>query len=435
MAVDPRDIGLLSNSRFRRLLESRLLGHTAQSATVYAVFILVVGEENSSFNAALLITASLVPSILLGIPAGFVVDFAPRRLVLTLGYIARALIALALLVTDLGLSELLLLTAASSVVGQFLGPAEPATVPALVASDRLPAANSLMILAHVIAQVIGLVALAPLLVKEVSVDAVFASSAVLFVGAAVITGVFARDFTAPLSQRMSAGGIEILREEAEMFAYNRRAYLATVYLTITVVLSKILVVVFPAFAEDVLGIDPEDIVFIAAPAAIGAGVGILLAPPLCSLGAFRIASLSFVLSLLGILTIGFVAELRDVLESHLDLGIGFVEQEVGVSSVITVTMMLAIPIGLVLSVNNVASRVVLNQEMPQRSQARAFAIQSVLADLVALVPVLAFGVVADAIGAGTALFVATGAAIALSVYITLVRRPGRAPPPPAHAKG
>ena len=200
-------------------------------------------------------------------------------------------------------------------------------------------------------------------------------------------------------------------------------------------LSKILVVVFPAFAEDVLGIDPEDIVFVAAPAAIGAGVGILLAPPLCRLGAFRIASLSFVLSLLGILAIGFVAELRDLLESHLDIGIGFVEREVGVSSVITVTMMLAIPIGLVLSVNSVASRVVLNQEMPQRSQARAFAIQSVVADLAALIPVLAIGLIADAIGAGTALFLATGVAIALSVYITLLRRPRGAPPPPAPATG
>ncbi|MGH9368126.1 MAG: MFS transporter [Thermoanaerobaculia bacterium] len=431
MAVGPSDIGLLSNSRFRRLLESRLLGHTAQYATVYAIFILVVGEENSSFNAALLLTAGLVPSVLLGFPAGFLVDFAPRRLVLTLGYLARALIALMLLTTDLGLNELLMLAAASSVAGLFLGCAEPATVPALVPANRLPGANSLMILAHVIAQVIGLVALAPLLVKQVSVDAVFASSAVLFLGAAVITGAFARDFTPRVSRSTSVAGREIILEQVETFAYNRRAYLATAYLTITVVLSKVLVVVFPAYAEDVMGIAPEDIVFVAAPAAIGAGVGILLAPPLCRLGAFRIASVSFALSLLGILTLGFVAELRDVLESHLDLGIGFVEQEVGVSAVITVTMMLAIPIGLVLSVNNVASRVVLNQEMPQRSQARAFAIQSVMADLVALVPVLAIGLVADAIGAGTALFLATGAAIALSVYVTLLRRPRSAPQQPA----
>jgi len=431
VAVDPSDIGLLSNSRFRRLLESRLLGHTAQYATIYAIFILVVGEENSSLNAALLISVSLVPSVLLGFPAGFLVDFAPKRLVLTLGYIARALIALMLLTTDLGLYELLMLAAASSVAGQFLGSAEPATVPALVPEDRLPAANSLMILAHVTAQVIGLVALAPLLVKQVNADAVFASSAVLFAGAAVVTGVFARDFTPRSSAAAATDGSGIIREQVEAFAYNRRAYLATAYLTITVVLSKILVVVFPAYAEDVLGIAPEDIVFVAAPAAIGAGVGIVLAPLLCRLGAFRIASVSFALSLLGMLTLGFVADLRSVLESHLDLGIGFVEQEVGVSAVITVTMMLAIPIGLVLSVNNVASRVVLNQEMPQRSQARAFAIQSVVADLVALLPVLAAGLVADAIGAGTTLIAATSVAIALSLYVGLFRRPRSAPPPVA----
>jgi hypothetical protein len=425
MAIEPRDVGLLSNSRFRRLLESRVLGHTAQYATIYAVFILVVGEENSSFNAALLLAASLVPSIVFGIPVGFVVDFAPKRLTLTLGYLARAAIAAILFSTDLGLQELLLLAAASSVVGQFLGSAEPATVPAVVSVERLPAGNSMMILAHVGAQIIGLVALAPLLVKQVSTDAVFAASAVMFVGAAVIVGVFARDFTAPVPEPEAADGLDVVREQIESFGYNRRAYLATAYLTVTVVLSKIVVVVFPAYAEDVLGIAPEDIVFVAAPAAIGAGIGILIAPPLCRLGSFRVASLAFALSLIGFLTLGFVADLRDFLESNLDLGIGFVEEEVGVSSVITVTMLLAIPICLALSVNNVASRAVLNEEMPQRSQARAFAIQSVLSDLIALVPVLAVGAVADEIGAGTALLVSVSIAIALSVWVIFFRGPPR----------
>jgi MFS family permease len=432
MALEPRDVGLLSNSRFRRLLESRLLGHTGQNATIYAVFILAVGEENSSFNAALLLTASLVPSILLGIPAGYIVDQSPKRLVLTLGYMARALICLVLLATDLQLEEILLLAAASSIVGQFLGAAEPSIVPAIVPTERLPAANSMMILAHVAAQVIGLVALAPLLLKQVSADAVFVTSAALLFGAALITGVFARDFTPPPpapAPGAPAGG----EPQPERFAYTRRAYLATLYLTVTVVMSKIIVAVFPAYADDVLGIAPEDIVFVAAPAAIGAGIGIVLAPPLCRIGAFWVASTAFVLSLIGLLTLGFVADFRDVIQSNINIGIGFVEEEVGVSSVITVTMLLAIPIGMALSVNNVASRVVLNQEMPQRSQARAFAIQSVLADLVALVPVLGVGLIADAVGAGSTLIATTVAAIGLSIYLVLGRPQARPPPAAAPA--
>lgn len=427
MAVEPRDIGLLSNPRFRRLFESRLLGHTAQYATIYAVFILVVGEENSSLNAALLLAASLIPSIILGIPAGYIVDLAPKRLTLTLGYLARAMIAITLLTMQLDLQGLLLLAAASSVVGQFLGSAEPATVPALVPPERLPAANSLMILAHVGAQVIGLVALAPLLVKQISTDAVFVTAAVLFVGAALVLGVFARDYTTPVSHLEPIGDVEAVREEIESFSYNRRAYLATMYLTVTVVLSKIVVVVFPAFAQDVLGIAPEDIVFVAAPTAIGAGLGILIAPPLCRLGAFRVASVAFALSLLGMLALGFVADLRDFIDSNLDFGIGFVEEEVGVSSVITMTMIVAIPIGLALSVVNVAARAVLNQEMPPRSQARAFAIQSVLSDLIALIPVLVVGAVADAIGAGTALLASVGTAMCLSAWVVL--RSSRSRPP------
>jgi MFS family permease len=426
MAIEPRDVRLLSNRGFRRLLESRVLGHTAQSATIYAVFILVVGEENSSFNTALLLAASLIPSILFGIPAGFIVDFAPKRLVLTLGYVGRAAIASVLLATSPDLQDLLLLTAASSLVGQFLGSAEPATVPALVPPVRLPAANSWMVLAHVAAQAIGLVALAPLLVKQVGTDAVFACAVPLFLGAAAIVGFLGRDFSAAEPRRSQQK--PDAAQEVQTFSYNRRAYLATVYLTITVVMSKIVVVVFPAYAEDVLGIEPADIVFVAAPAAIGAGIGILLAPPLCRLGAFQVASLTFVLSLIGMLALGFVADLRDVIQSNLDLGISFVEEEVGVSSVITVTMLLAIPVGLALSVNNIASRVVLNQEMPQRSQARAFAIQSTVSDLVSLIPVLGMGLAADSLGAGTALIASGVLAIGLAIYLTMIRGRGGAAP-------
>jgi hypothetical protein len=197
-----------------------------------------------------------------------------------------------------------------------------------------------------------------------------------------------------------------------------------VYLTVSVVLSKVLTVLLPTFTQEVLDIKPEDIVFVAVPAAAGAGLGIVLAPPLCKLGAVRVATVAFFLSLLGALTLGLVADVRDLIEDNLDLGISFVEEEVGVSSVITVTMLLAIPIGLLFTVTNIASRVVLNQEMPAGSQARTFALQSVLADVVSLVPVLAIGAVADLAGAGNTLIVVTVAAILLSIYLALFRRPG-----------
>jgi MFS family permease len=424
VAVDPGDVRLLARPAFRRLLESRVLGHTGQSAMFYGVFILVLGDESSSFNTALLLTASLLPSIILGVPAGYLVDLAPKRLILTLGYLARAAIALALAIYNPDLTGILLLAAASSVAGQFLGAAEPATIPAVVPADRLGAGNSLMMIAHIIAQALGLVVLGPILVKRIDGDAAFYVAAVLCFAAAVVTGIFARNFTAHnVAPSPRTATVEAIRQEQDQFRYNRRAYLATVYLTVSVVLSKVLTVLLPTFTQDVLGIAPEDIVFVAVPAAIGAGLGILVTPPLTRLGAIRIATVAFFLALCGALSLGLVADVRDFIESNLDIGISFVEDEVGVSSVITVTMLLAIPIGLFFTITNIASRVVLNQEMPPRAQARTFAIQSVFADIASLIPVLAIGAVAEVAGAGTTMIVVTIGAISLSIYLVFFRGP------------
>jgi MFS family permease len=435
MTVDAGDVRLLARAGFRRLLESRLLGHTGQSAIFYGTFILVLGDDDSSFNTALLLTASLVPTILLGVPVGWLVDLAPKRLMLTLGYIARSMIAVTIAYVDPGLSQVLMLAAFSAVAGVFLGAAEPATIPAVVPSDRLGAANSLMMLASIIAQALGLVVLGPILVKRIDPDAAFYVAALLCIAAAVVTGIFARNFTTREHPSPVTETVDALREERRQFRYNRRAYLATIYLTVTVVLSKVLMVILPTFTAEVLDIAPEDIVFVAVPAAIGAGAAIVVTPPLCRLGAIRIASVAFILALLGALSLGFVAYIHDFIESNFDIGISFVEEEVGVSSVITVTMLLAIPIGLVFTVTNIASRVVLNQEMPPSSQARTFAIQSVLADIFSLIPVLVIGAAADVAGAAPTIVVSTIAAIALSVYLTMFRQTGTRMQPTAVGSG
>src|SRR2546425_12310702 len=113
MAVEPEDIRLLKNPRFRRLLEARLLGQTAQNATLYALLIAVVDRGGSSIDATLLIVAIALPSIVFGIPAGTIADMLPRRFTLTLGYVARGLISAALIYYHDDLWSIYLLAAAS----------------------------------------------------------------------------------------------------------------------------------------------------------------------------------------------------------------------------------------------------------------------------------------------------------------------------------
>ena len=430
MAVQPEDLRLLKNPRFRRLLEARVLGQTAQNAMLYALLILVVRETGSSVQSTLLIVSLAPPAIILGIPAGTVADLLPKRFTLAMGYLLRAGIAAALVYYRDDTAYLFLLAAASSTVGLFFGPAEGATVPALVRRDQLSAANSLMVLALIVGQVAGMVVIAPLLIKLIGVEAVFVVATGLFLGATYVIGWMASEFSPAQERRApSIDFLEATKEGFRILRTNRYAYLAIIYLTTAVALSKVLVILMPKYMEDVLNIRPEDAVFVVAPAAIGAALGLLLAPPLARwTGASRVVAAGFALFLLGLIGLGLAVYVRDFILTHVDLGtISFVEEEVGVSSVITVSMILAIPLGFAFTLVNVASRVVLNEQSPPEAQGRVFAVQFALGDFLSLLPLLLIGVVADVVGVRATLLASALSAVAATGFLTFSRRFG----PPA----
>lgn len=438
MAIQPEDVRLLANPRFRRLLESRVLGQTAYNAMLYALLILVVEDTNSSVKSTMLVVAFTLPSIILGIPAGAVADALPRRFTLTMGYLLRAVIAVALIWYHHDLFYIYALAMASSTVVQFLSPAESATVPTVVRREQLSAANSLMLVAMMLGQIAGMAAIAPFLIKLGSTDAVFVVSAALFMGAAYVVGWMASGFTHEENvRRPPMGVVDATREGFRILRSDRRAFLAIVYLTSATALTKVLAVLLPKYTRDVLHISPEDAVFVAAPAAIGAAAGLALAPPLIRLaGSWRVAAFGFALFVLGMMGLGFVVYVRDFIQSNLDFGISFVEDEVGVSSVITVTMLLAIPIGFAFSLVSVATRVVMNEQAPPQAQGRIFAVQGALGDFLSLPPLLLVGIVADVVGVRASLLAAAVSAAALAGYLTLSRRFGprraeHAQPPPA----
>lgn len=425
MTVRPEDIRLLANPRFRRLLEARVLGQTAQNGMLYAMLILVVEESGSSVQSAILVAAFTLPGIVLSLPAGAAADVIPKRLTLTLGYLLRAVIAAALIYYGDDLAYIYLLAAASSVVLQFFSPAEAATVPSLVRREQLPAANSWMLFVLILGQIAGMMIMAPLLLKAVDARAVFVACTALFLIATYVIGWMASGFSEPNQTKPAAAGfVEMTRQGFRILHNNRRAYLSTIYLITALALSRVLVVLFPKYTENVLNIEAQDTVFIAAPAALGAGIGLLLAPPLARLiGAWRIVGPAFVLFLLGLIALGLNVYVEDAIRGRFDLGtIDVGEETFGVSGAITVTMMLAIPLGFAFTLVSVASRVVMNQQAPPEAQGRVYAVQMALGDLLSLPLLLLVGVVADSVGVRATLLAAALTAAAVAIYLTFWRR-------------
>jgi MFS-type transporter involved in bile tolerance (Atg22 family) len=130
------------------------------------------------------------------------------------------------------------------------------------------------------------------------------------------------------------------------------------------------------------------------------------------------------LLLIGLIGLGLIVVVRDFVINRVDLGIGFVEREVGVSSVITMAMLLAIPIGFAMTLVTVASRVVMNEDAPQEAQGRVFAVAQAVGDTLTLLPLLLVGVVGELVGVRLTLLVATSAAALATGLLTFSRRAG-----------
>ncbi|MEX0684312.1 MAG: MFS transporter [Dehalococcoidia bacterium] len=420
------DVQLLKNSQFRRLLEARLVGQTAQNAMIYALLILLVKDSGSAIHSTLLIVALTIPAIVLGIPGGTIADALPRRFTLTLGYLARAGVAGALFYYSGDLFYIYVIVLIHSTIGQFFGPAEAATVPAIVRPDQLSTANSLMMLVLMLGQIAGMVVIAPILIKLVSADAVFIVAAALYLVATYIVGWLATDFTrAQDEKRPSIGFMEATKEGFRILRTNRKAYLAVVYVTTGLALSRMLIVLLPKYTRDVLDIAAEDTVYVAAPAAIGAGIGLLVVPIFTRLfGAWRVAAGAFYIFVLGLVALGLVVYVRDFITENLDFGISFLEDNFSLASVITVTMLLAIPLGLSFTVLSVSSRVVMNEQAPPEAQGRIFAMQMALGDALSLIPLLVVGVMADVVGVRATLLASALSALLAAGYLTFSKRFG-----------
>jgi MFS family permease len=429
LAVESNEVGLLANQPLRRLLFARVLAQAAQNSMLYALLILVVVETGSSIYSTLLIVAFTLPSIVLAVPAGIAVDILPKRAVMVAGNLLRAVIVGALIFYRGDIWSVYLLALAFSAVGQFFAPAESASLPALVGRHQLTGANALMNFVLMAGQVAGMVVLAPFLLKTVGDVPVFMLATLLFIWAAWVVAQVSgirppeRDEpeTAPGFMEAAAKGWELIRT-------NRKVFLSIVYLAIALTLGKVLVILAPQYTEEVLKIEPEDTVFVAAPAAIGMVAGLALAPLLARIiGTWRVVALGFLVFVLALIGLGLVVYIRDFVEENLHIGLSYLEERGGVPGVITMAMILAVPIGLAFSLVGVGARAVLNQEAPPGMQGRVFATQTALADLASLLPLLVVGAIAELVGVRAMLLTVAILALVLATYLTFA--PRFRPPP------
>ncbi len=418
---------LLENRRFVSLCLARFLSSTAQHAIYFGLLIVVVERTGSSIHSGLLIFSFLLPGVLTGLYAGVVADRSPKRLVMFLSQGLRAVACVAFFFWGDSLWWLYAITLGFATVSQFNSPAESAAVPAIVPYERLASANALLNLTSILAQGVGMLALAPLFMKTVGEEPLFIVAALLFGGAAfVVTSISGLEAGAARRERpvvLAGGLIEEFRKAWRTILYDSKVASAVVQLTLATTAILVLVAVLPHYLSEVLNTRVDNAAFVFAPAAIGLLAGLRLAPWLGQrTGNAQVVTTGFVLFLACLASLGFVEEFAGLMRGQAAPFTDAIEWT-GLSLDATVAMGLSIPLGFAYSLVGVAARAVLHERAPADMLGRIFAMQMVLGSLASIIPLFIVGGLAELMSARIVVSLVTAAVLVLAIYSHLwVRR-------------
>ena len=393
MTQDRTFAAVVRNRNFLVLWMAQIFSQTAQNGIHFVQIVLIETLTRSTAHMAVMILSFSLPAVLLSSVAGIAVDRLSNKMVMLASNGIRVVtVATYIVVLDRleGWSLLMVIYAVtfiSSGIGQFFAPAEATTIPLLVGEERLLTANALFNLTLIGTQVMGLVIVAPLTVKVLGIKGAFSTVALMYLVASLLVSRIPRDkprLVVESGASMLKTVWEELREGWRYVAGKRPILIALSQLTTTTTLLLMMAMIAPGYATRVLGMRPEDAVFVFAPA----GVGMLANAYLVGRFGYRfrrevMSSLGFsamVVTLLGFGLAGFDLPLWSSIPK------------------VPTVMLLSLTLGAEMSLVVIPSETLLQEKSPPELRGRVIAVYFLLANLVAIPIMLLVGTLADQLG-------------------------------------
>ncbi|MEY9929764.1 MFS family permease [Catenulispora sp. GP43] len=247
-----------------------------------ALPLLVLALTGSGLQVGVIAMLSVLPSLVLGLPAGAWADRLDRRRMMLWSDVGRTLlVGLAPLAALLGIPVLPVLYAITVPVGVLYAVFEGAClscVPSLVGRDRIGEANSLLGVGNALGYLIG-PAVAGVLVAAVGGAAALGVDAASFAASALTLALLRNPLRTPVEQE-PAPMTEQLRAGFRYIASQRLLRSTLIYWSAIAFLTAPVVICATYFVRQDLGWSPRIIGVVIATYAFGAIIGAVLAPRL-----------------------------------------------------------------------------------------------------------------------------------------------------------
>ncbi|HTS14984.1 MAG TPA: MFS transporter [Candidatus Sulfotelmatobacter sp.] len=431
---------VLRDRRFLSLWLAQVASQVGGNMVLYGLTVLVALRTSSASAVSLLLLTFLVPAVVFSAIAGVFVDRLDRRLILIVANLLRGLIFVAMVVLDANLVLIYLLNIAVSTITTLFAPAEASMIPVLVRREQLLAANGLFTFTLQGSFALGFALLGPFVVILADVNGLIVLvAACYFVAAALCAtlpasapagrpGSLASGRALGEAEAALAGTVRQLAEGLRYIRDHRGIFWSLSYLAITASLVGVLGALGPKYAQQSLGLKPQDFFIVVLPLGGGLVLGILLLNAYGRLAPRRrlIEGGLLVLGIaLGLLSVA--APLSSFLRSRVDTN-GAVALEPFVS-LLGIIVAIALTAGVAYAFVAVPAQTQLQEELPEDVRGRVFGVLNMLVSVASFVPIIIAGPLADTIGTTQVIFLMAALVVATGVRAVFLRWPAPATPP------
>jgi MFS family permease len=401
-APRPTERSIFHNRNFMLLWAAQFITQTAQQAVWFGMIIVVEQISESSLHLSAAMLSTIVPGVLFGLVAGVIVDRSNKKSVLITSNLLRSAVVLGYLLYTRSLYAVYAANFVFVAISQFFGPAEASTIPALVYKRQLVAANSLFNLTFTISQLVGIVIVAPWIVKFFGASALFATIAAIYLLAGLLT-MFLPSGARPersLANLRGSAVIQTARDELQealtFITRDRQTWWSMVFVTLGSTLMLILAMLAPRYVVVDLGIQPEDAVFLFAPAGVGIFLMTLVMTSLARrFGEGRLARAGGLIAASSMLAMAVIPEIGmngTAIPRKIEAVLPFQ------NPLVLPLMVVSAGIGVGFALANIPSQSVLMDRAPVESRGRIFSVLLLLGNVAAILPLAFLGELADLYG-------------------------------------
>lgn len=390
---------IFQNRNFGLLWVSQVFGQSAQNAIFFVEMVMIEDLTRSSALVGLMVLVFNLPSLMFSLPFGVIIDRFRKKTILLFCNISRVFVVAAFVFIHRYsrggglLTAVYVLTFVLSAIGQLSDPAEAAMVPLLVPSNQLLTANSVFRLLFNVAQVLGLLFLAPVSIKFGGVDGAFATISLTYlITTGLIWPISVREPPPDtrLIENMWSHLWEQLRAGWQFIIAKKAVFVAICQHSLMTMLTMVIAVLAPGFVTRVLGMQPTDAMYIF----FSAGLGMFLTVMFTSRVGYRYRREMLVA--VGLLIVG-VALLGFTLVAWNNEVAGETVVRPSPELILQVVVM-ALAMGAGGTLTAVAAQTIVQERSPLEIRGRVIAAEFLFANISGLLPMLVISSLADVIG-------------------------------------